>query len=62
MSAYTANKPRNRALEDWITTALGFVSAVALAMSQFNFYPRVSGVVSAVALAALGLFTNKPLK
>jgi hypothetical protein len=62
MNSYTANKPRNRALEDGITTVLGFVSAVALALNQFNFYPRVSGVVSAVALALLGLFTNKPLK
>jgi hypothetical protein len=62
MSAYTANKPRNRALEDGITTVLGFISAAALAMNQFNFYPRVSGVVSAIALAAMGFFTNKPLK
>jgi hypothetical protein len=53
---------RNRALEDGITTALGFVSATALAMNQFEFYPRVSGLVGTVALAAMGFFTNKPLR
>lgn len=62
MSSYSSPSNRNRALEDRITTVLGLISAVALAMNQFAFYPRVSGVVSAVALALLGTFTNKPLK
>jgi hypothetical protein len=62
MTNLLKQQPRNRALEDGITTVLGFISAVALAFNQFNFYPRVSGVISAVALAAMGFFTNKPLR
>lgn len=53
---------RNRALEDWITTFLGLISAVALVMAENGFYPRTAGAVSGVALALLGVFTNKPLR
>jgi hypothetical membrane protein len=53
---------RNRAKEDTITTVLGLMSAIALVMAEQGFYPRVSSVVSGVALALLGVFTNKPLR
>jgi hypothetical membrane protein len=53
---------RNRSLEDWITTVLGLVSAVALVLNTNGYYPKVTGVVSGVALALLGVFTNKPLR
>jgi hypothetical protein len=53
---------RNRVLEDWITTILGLISAVALVMAENGFYPRIAGAVSGVALALLGVFTNKPLR
>lgn len=53
---------RNRAKEDTITTVLGLISAIALVMSEQGFYPRVAGVVSGIALALLGVFTNKPLR
>jgi hypothetical membrane protein len=53
---------RNRAREDLITTLLGLVSAIALVLNQNGFYPKTSSVISGVALALLGVFTNKPLK
>lgn len=53
---------RNRAKEDTITTVLGVISAIALVMAEQGVYPRVSSVVSGVALALLGVFTNKPLR
>jgi hypothetical protein len=57
-----SEKPRKRSLEDNITTVLGVVSAVAAGLNQYNYYPRVTGAISVIALALLGLFTNKPLR
>jgi hypothetical membrane protein len=62
MKQGTYSESRNRNKEDTITTVLGVISAIALVMAEQNFYPRVAGVVSGVALALLGVFTNKPLK
>jgi hypothetical membrane protein len=53
---------RNRALEDGITTLLGLVSAIALVLNQNGVYPKVTSIVSGVALALLGVFTNKLIK
>jgi hypothetical protein len=61
MTNYIRQAPRNRALEDNLTTGLGLIAAVAGGLNQSGFYPRVSGLVSVIALALLGFFTNKPL-
>lgn len=62
MSKSFAVTTRNRSKEDWITTILGVISASALVMAENQFYPRTSGAVSGIALALLGIFTNKPLR
>jgi hypothetical protein len=61
MKDYVRKEPRNRALEDNLTTGLGLIAAVAGGLNQGGFYPRISGLVSVIALALLGYFTNKPL-
>jgi hypothetical protein len=60
MTQYTTPN-HNRRLEDRITTILGLAAAVAGGLNQAGYYPRVSALVGAVALAGLGYFTNKPL-
>jgi hypothetical protein len=62
MTRTVINPPRNRTLEDWITSLFGLISAIALVLNQYGVYPKVTGVISGVALAFLGVFTNKPLK
>jgi hypothetical protein len=62
MTNYIKQAPRNRSLEDNLTTAFGLVSAVAGGLNQGGFYPKTTGLISVVALAFLGYFTNKPLK
>ncbi len=62
MRATGITPARNRSLEDGITTLLGLVSAIALVLNTNGYYPKVTGVVSGVALALLGVFTNKPLR
>jgi hypothetical protein len=61
MKDYVRQAPRNRALEDSLTTGLGLIAAVAGGLNQGGFYPRISGLVSVISLALLGYFTNKPL-
>jgi hypothetical protein len=61
MKDYVRQAPRNRALEDNLTTGLGLIAAVAGGLNQGGFYPRISGLVSVISLALLGYFTNKPL-
>jgi hypothetical protein len=61
MKDYIRQSPRNRALEDNLTTGLGLIAAVAGGLNQGGFYPRISGLVSVISLALLGYFTNKPL-
>jgi hypothetical protein len=61
MTNYSKQAPRNRALEDNLTTGLGLIAAVAGGLNQGGFYPRISGLVSVIAVALLGFFTNKPL-
>lgn len=61
MTEYRRQEPRNRVLEDHVTTAMGLIAAVAGGLNQGGFYPRETGLVSVVALAMLGYFTNKPL-
>jgi hypothetical protein len=61
MTTYIKQASRNRALEDNLTTVLGLIAAVAGGLNQGGFYPRISGLVSVIALALLGFFTNKPL-
>jgi hypothetical protein len=52
----------NRKLEDRITTGLGLTAAVAGYLNQSGHYPNTTGFIAAIAVAALGFFTNKPLK
>jgi hypothetical protein len=62
MSGLIKQQPRNRSLEDHITTAFGLIAAVAGGLNQGGFYPRETGLISVISLAFLGYFTNKPLK
>jgi hypothetical protein len=61
MTSFNRQATRNRALEDNLTTGLGLIAAVAGGLNQGGFYPRISGLVSVIAVALLGFFTNKPL-
>jgi hypothetical protein len=51
---------RISANRDRITTYLGLLSAIALAFAGNDFYPQTTSTISAVALALMGFFTNKP--
>lgn len=47
---------------DKLTTTLGAVAALSAALAQFNVAPEYSGLVSALAIAGMGYYTNKGRK